>query len=162
MNTANGFWMRRTADGIGATSEVMFPTNPHGAPDWQQTQMVERTVDYLGELPPPMRRLLMFMFVVIELGAPLLLAGPRRFSKLSRERRLKVLLSWRGSWFFPHKMLADALKAQLCMMYLSHPAVQKHIEAWKACSRENDPLGLPIRENVFDETAHNGLREGVA
>jgi hypothetical protein len=153
--------MRRTAEGIRGTSEVMFPTNDVGAPDWQATQMVERTVDYLYLLPPRMRALVMLMFIAIEFGSPFMLSGFGRFSKLSRARRLKVLEGWRKAKIPLFKLLADALKAQLCMMYLSHRDVQHHIGAFKACDRPGDALGLPTRHDVFSATTTNGLREGA-
>ena len=56
-----------------------------------------------------------------------------------------------------HRLLADAVKAQLCMMYLSHPAVQAHIGAFKTCAHPNDPLNLPVREGVLSGDTHNGL-----
>lgn len=151
------FWMRWTRDAIGATSEVMFPQNDFGAPDWQQTQMVERTLDYLEELPFKMRRLVTLMFVAIELGAPFLLVGFGRFSRIPAARRMKALTSWRKSDFFLFRMLMDALKAQLCMMYLSHPDVQRHIKVFKTCERPNDPLKLPIRSGFLAANPINGL-----
>lgn len=161
MKAPDSFWMRRTADGIRGTSEVMFPVNDIGAPDWRSTQMVERTVDYIYALPPQMRALLMVMFVAIELGSPFMLSGFGRFSTLSPTRRLKVLQGWRRSWIPLFKLLADALKAQLCMMYLSHKDVQRHIGAWKTCDRPGDVLGLPTKQNVFSAETANGLREGA-
>jgi hypothetical protein len=151
--------MQRVADGVRGASEVMFPENDFGAPDWKMTDMVGRTVSYLYELPPPTRRLVMLMFVAIELGAPFLLIGFGRFSRIAPERRLKVLQRWRKSSNPLYRLLVDALKAQLCMMYLSHRAVQFHIKAWKSCDRPGDPLGLPTRENPFSATTANGLRE---
>jgi len=150
--------MRLTRSGIAGVSEVMFPENTFGAPDWQTTQMVERTIDYLGELPPKMRRLVMLLFIAVELGAPFLGVGLGRFSRIGAERRLKVLLSWRNSRIVVFKLLADALKAQLCMMFLSHRDVQMYIEVWKACDRPGDPMDLPVREGMLSGDTHNGLR----
>ena len=162
MAQTDGFWMRRTADGIRGVSQAMFPTNDLGAPDWQQAAVVERTVEYLGMLPPHMRRLLMLLFVAVELAAPLLFVSPGRFSRASLARRERVLAAWKRSRLPFLKLLYDALKAQLCMMYLSHPAVQRHMQVWKTCGRENDPLALPVRADVFDGTTRNGLREDFA
>jgi len=156
-----GFWMRRVVDGIGATSEVMFPGNDSGAPDWRETEMVARTVDYFDELSPRMRSLLMLLFVFFELGSPLLLAGIRRFSKLSPERRLRTLLRWRRSKFYPFKILIDALKAQLCMMYMSHQSVQDYMRVFKTCDRPTDTLRFEIRRDVFSADTPNGLREAA-
>ncbi len=139
----------------------MFPPNPHGAPDWRDAQVEERTVEYLFELPRPMRRLVMLMFVAIELGAPALFAGLGRFSRLRPERRLAALQRWKTSRLPLFRLLAEALKAQLSMMYLSHVDVQRHIRAWKSCDRPGDVLALPVRTDVFDATTPNGLREGV-
>jgi hypothetical protein len=158
---ATGFWMRRVEACIRACTEVMFPVNDEGAPDWKSTDIVARTIDYLYELPPPTRRLVMTMFVAIEFGATGLLAGIGLFSWQSLGLRTRAIHRWRGHWFLPYAMLADALKAQLCMMYLSHPAVQHYIGAWKTCERPNDPLGLPVRTGVYSATTHSGLVEGV-
>lgn len=153
--------MRRVADGIGATSEVMFPGNEAGAPDWRETDMVARTIDYLDELNPRMRRLILILFIFFEFGSPILLAGVRRFSKLSPERRLRTLLRWRTSKFYPFKILIDALKAQLSMMYMSHQRVQDYMKVFKTCERPGDTLTFEIREGVFSATTANGLREGT-
>jgi hypothetical protein len=144
LSTNRSFVERSVAASIGAASEVMFPANDHGAPDWKQTDMVERT-----------------MFLAIEFLCPFLLVGPGRFSRQPAARRLRGLLRWRSSRFILYFLLCDALKAQLCMMYMSHPAVQRYMQAWKSCERENDPLGLPVRENVFSATTANGLVEGI-
>lgn len=152
---------RRLADAVRAISEVMFPANDIGVPDWQQTEMVARTQEYLTILPPRSRNLLYLLFVAIELGAPLLFVWPGRFSRAPYERRRKVLQRWRTSWFGPFKLLADALKAQLCMTYMSHPAVQEHMGVWKACERPEDPFRLPYHPDAFDEGTASGLRESL-
>jgi hypothetical protein len=159
--TDNGFLMRRVADAVEAASEVMFPVNDFGAPDWKTTQMVERTLDYLSELPPQTRQLLMFMFLAIEFASPFLLVGPGRFSRQSFGRRERAMERWRTSWFAPYRMIADALKAQLCMMFLSHRAVQMHMRVWNSCDRPGDVMQLPYRPNAFSETTANGLREDI-
>ncbi len=159
---SRSFWMNRVADGIAGASEAMFPVNDLGAPDWRQTQMVERTLDYLSEVPPRMRRLVYLMYVAIELLAPLLFVGFGRFSRIGIERRARALQRWRHSALPHHRMLSDALKAQLCMMYLSHPAVQAHIGAFKSCARVADPLGLPVRTDVFSADTPDGLNPEVA
>lgn len=151
------FWTRRVADGIAGVSEVMFPGDDDGAPSWRDTQMVERTMTYIASLPTRMRRLVMLMYVVIELLAPLLFVGLGRFSRISAHRRDRAMQRWRRSWVPHHRLLADAVKAQLCMMYLSHPAVQAHIGAFKTCAHPNDPLNLPVREGVLSGDTHNGL-----
>lgn len=158
---ATGFWMHRVQACIGACAEVMFPENDQGAPDWRTTDIVARTVGYLYELPPHTRRLVMAMFVAIEFGATFLLAGIGLFSWQSLALRKRAMHRWRGHWFPGYALLADALKAQMCMMYLSHPSVQHYIGAWKTCERPNDPLGLPVRTGVYSATTHSGLVEGV-
>jgi hypothetical protein len=157
-----GFWMRRVADAVGAASEVMFPGSEAGAPDWQETSMVARTVEYLGELPPESRRLVMLMFVAVEFGAPFLGVGPGRFSRVRADRRLRGMTRWKHSRLWLLRVLAEALKAQLCMMYLSHPAVQRFLGAWKSCARPGDVLDLPVREDALSGTTADGMREGAA
>lgn len=140
----------------------MFPGDDDGAPDWRQTQMVERTMSYIASLPTRMRRLVMLMYVAIELLAPVLFVGFGRFSRISAARRDRAMQRWRRSPLPHHRLLADALKAQLCMMYLSHPAVQAYIGAFKPCPHPNDPLNLPVREGMFSADTPNGLAPGVS
>jgi hypothetical protein len=157
----NEFILRRFRDSVAAISEVMFPENDAGDPDWRDTEMVERTIEYIELLPPRPTKLLKLLFVAVELAAPLLLVWPGRFSKAPYERRKKVLLNWRTSWFRPFKMLAEALKAQLCMTYMSHPDVQERMGVWKSCDRPFDSYPVPVVEDPFDPTQPNGLKAEV-
>lgn len=125
------FFEGRLVDGIRAASEGLFPENDFGAPDWRDTELVARTREYMAELPPPQRRLLVLLFVVVELLAPILLLVPRRFSRLSPERRAAAVRRWRGSRFFVLRVLGDALKATTTMMYMSHPRVVAHIGEYR-------------------------------
>jgi hypothetical protein len=127
-----GFIERRVEDGIRGASEGLFPENDFGAPDWRDTELVRRMREYMDELPPPQRRLLVLLFVTVELLTPLLLLRPHRFSRLAPERRAQAVRSWRKSRFFLLRLLGDALKASTTMMYMSHPSVVAHIGEYRA------------------------------
>jgi hypothetical protein len=129
MAVLEGFFMRRAVDGIAASSEALFPANAIGAPDYRATDMVRRTLEYLTLLPRPQRRLLLTLFVVVELGTPVLTLGFRRFSRLPVERRELVVRHWRRSRFLPLRLLGDALKATTTMLYMSHPAALAYVGA---------------------------------
>jgi hypothetical protein len=113
--------------------------------------MVRRTREYIDDLPPPQRRLLVFLFVFVELVAPLLLLSPRRFSKLTPERRAQAVRRWRRSRFFLLRLLGDALKASTTMIYMSHPLVIAHIEEYRICEHPSDPVQYPTRPGALTE-----------
>ncbi len=134
---------------MSAVSEALFPENELGAPDFRDTEMVGRTLEYIEELPPPQRRLLTLLFVFVELFAGLLLFAPRRFSKLRPARRAWAVRRWRRSNLFALRMLGDALKAAATMMYLSHPRVIAYLGAYKTCENPADPLPFPVRPRAL-------------
>lgn len=149
MAEAEGFWVRTATTSISAVSEALFPTNDLGAPDWRDTALVSRTRAYLDELPDEQRRLVTLLFVFVELACPLLTLTFRRFSKLTPERRTVAVQRWRRHWFQPFTWLGDALKATMTMMYMSHPLVIAHIEGFKTCEREADPLNFRIDKDAL-------------
>jgi hypothetical protein len=137
-----GFWRRRALDGIAAAAEAMFPPNDLGAPDWQAAEVVPRTLLYVEALPLPQGRLVLALFLFVELAAPLLVPSLRRFSRLSLERRTAALRRWRGSRWAPLRLVGDALKAALSMVYLSHPLVSAFIGEYKTCARPADGAAM--------------------
>ncbi len=143
------FFRNRARDGLSAMAEVVLPENDFGAPDWRQTSIVSRTFEYIAELPPRSRMMLMVLFAGIELATPLLLFRFSRFSRLSKARRLRAIERWSASSFFGFSVLGDSIKAVLVMMYLSHPLVSEHIGEYKVCSQPEDPLQLPIRPDAL-------------
>lgn len=145
----HGFWMRRVVAGISATAEACFPPNDVGAPDWQATRLVERTVEYIQMLPPNKQRELKALFLFWELSPLLLMFGFRRLSKHRPEKRLAYVSKWRSSSIFLRVLLADALKAVLTMGYLSHPAALAYIGHSKACAHPEDPLQMRVRPDAF-------------
>lgn len=161
MARLQNFLMRRVADSVEAVAQAMFPENDFGAPDWRTAEMAPRTVNYIRMLPTRSRRLLILLYVAVELAAPLLLVWPGRFSRAPLKRRKHVLERWRRHWFPPYQLLQEALKAQQCMIFLSHPAVQAHIGVWKSCDHPFDRYQLPVREDPFDAAAPNGFKPGV-
>ena len=141
--------MNRALPSIAALSEATFPENDIDAPDWRSTKMVERTVEYLDELPPPQRRLLLALFLFIEYATPLLLLCFSRFSKLSAKRRTDSIRGWRRSSFFPFRVLGDSVKATTTMIYMSHPSVIAHIGEYRVCNWSSDPVKIDIREDAL-------------
>jgi hypothetical protein len=112
---------------LTAVAEAMFPANPHGAPDWREAEVVQRTLDYLDELPPMPRRLFLALFTATELTAPVMVGCRCRFSHLSVEQRVEAIRMLRASRFTPRRLLGDALKATMTMMYVAHPKVLEHL-----------------------------------
>jgi hypothetical protein len=125
------FIERRVEDGIRGAAEGLFPENDFGAPDFRDTDLVRRTREWMDELPPPQRRLLVLLFFTVELLTPILLFVPRRFSRLTPERRAEAVRRWRRSRFFFLRLLGDALKASTTMIYMSHPSVVAHIGEYR-------------------------------
>lgn len=157
------FTWRRVKDGLQAVAEVSFPKNDLGAPDYQESQVVERSLNYLRELPRRPRALLMLLFIFVELFAPLLLLfRPRRFSRLSGEVRTRALHRWSDSGFTLLNLLGDALKAVMTMMYLSHPDVMRYIREYRTCPQPADPLDVDVQPDSLArisakyEVSHEG------
>ncbi len=144
---------------VQATAEVYFPQNDDGVPDWQETDMVERTMHYLEELPPETSFKIRLLYVVVEWLGPLGFAGLGRFSKKSLAFRQRVIHRWAHWNFFLYRMLFDALKAQLTMTYLSHPLLPQHMGIWKTCSRETDPYNTPIRKGFLEQFAEEDAQK---
>lgn len=161
MSQSEGFLARVVRRGVTATAEVAFPENDFGAPDWKQTQLVERTLNYLTLVPPRARLLITVLYVAIELGSPFTLSGLRPFSKLPVAQRDRAMRRWKSSSFVLYRIVYDGLMAQLKMMYLSHFAVQRYLGVWKSCERDADPYNSPIRHQPFDATTKSGFVEGA-
>jgi hypothetical protein len=145
----HGFWMRRAIDAIGATGEAMFPENDLGAPTWKDADVVGRTLEWMDELALPQRRLVMLLFVAVELGSLILLG--RRFSRAARARREDAIRRWRRSPFFPLKVVGESLKGTLSMIYLSHPDVLSYMGAFAVCEHPNDPLRMNVVPGALDQ-----------
>jgi hypothetical protein len=125
--------------GLTASAEALFPANDYGAPDYRDTDLVARTVAYWRVLPPRQRRLIVMLFTTIELSAPLLVFGFRRFSRLTVARRELAVRRFRNSRSFPLRVLGDALKATLTFLYMAHPAALAYIGA----TRSHPEVALP-------------------
>ena len=143
------FFEKRAQDAILAASEVMFPANELGAPDHHQAEMVSRTLAWMDELPSPQRKLVVLLFVAVELFAPLLGAGWGRFSRLSETRRGAAIRRWRTSRFYVVRIIGSSLKATLSMIYLSHPDVLVYLGMFKGCDHPSDPLSVNIETDAL-------------
>jgi hypothetical protein len=109
---------------IAAASEALFPKNDLGAPDFESADIANRLESLIAAYPPPQKRLVRLLFIFLELGAPLLL-GLRfsRFSKLSIDARTELIRRFRASSIYPIRLIGDAVKGVLTMIYMSHPSV---------------------------------------
>ncbi|MFT6397696.1 MAG: hypothetical protein ACJAYU_002451 [Bradymonadia bacterium] len=136
--------------GLAGAAEALFPPSDT-APDYQGTELILRTTRYVGRLPPPQRKLVKLLFIATELLAPILSPGIRRFSRRKPDRRRANVNKWRTSWFYPARLLADALKATLQMVYLSHPAVLEHIGEYKVSANREDTFRVEIRGSAAVE-----------
>jgi hypothetical protein len=143
------FFERHALRGLSAAAEALFPENGYGAPDHETTELVPRMLSYLRELPAPQRRLLLALFALVELGAPFLIFGFCRFSRLSVARRETAVRAWRQSRLLPLRLLGDALKATTTMIYMSHPAALAFVGAYAACARPLDSLQVPVRSDAL-------------
>jgi len=143
------FVLARARDGMAATAEALFPVNDYGAPDHRATDLVERMAAYLDDLPPRQRRLILALFVFVELAAPILVPCWSRFSRLPIERRERAVRDLRASRFLPFRIIGDALKATTTLIYMSHPAVIRYIGMYSVCERPGDPLSVPLRPEAL-------------
>jgi hypothetical protein len=150
---ARGFVWRHSRAGIAAAAEALFPENDYGAPDWQSTEMVDRTNDYLEALPREQRRLITTLFLVLELGTLVLVQGFRRYSHVDVERRAEIIRTWRRSRFFVFRIVGDAVKATTTIIYMSHPLALAHIGAYKTCERPDDPLPFRVEPTALEKMA---------
>jgi hypothetical protein len=148
-----GFFANRALDGIRAAAESMFPENDLGVPDWRATRLVDRTLEYIGELPPAQRRLIMALFVVLELIGGWLLFRPRRFSKLTVALREEAVRGWRASKVHLLRMLGDSLKAVLTMVYASHPSVMAYLGEYRSCENRLDDVAMRVDRNALGAPA---------
>ena len=130
--------------GLSATAEALFPANRLGAPDYRTTELVARMLSYLRLLPARQRRLLLSLFALVELAAPLLLAGFGRFSRLPVERRERAVRRWRSSSVLPLRLVGDALKATTTMMYMSHPAALAYVGSHRGCGEAGAAPGANV------------------
>jgi hypothetical protein len=144
-----GLFARLAEKGLGATVEALYPENDFGAPDFRTTEMVPRTLEYWALLPRHQRRLLMALYVLIELGAVFLVSGFRRFSELPAWRREQAVRDFRRSKLLPFRILGDALKASTTIIYMSHPAVLAHIGMVVVCERPNDRLTVEVDRDAL-------------
>ncbi len=137
-------------DGVRAAAEVLFPENDFGAPDYRTTDLVERTLAYLGELPPEKGPIVGSLFVAVELGGGALGGKASRFSRLPLEERERLLHAWYERDGSVHAQLVEAMKGTLGMMYLSHPDVVRHMQSVKTCARPWDSFEIAVEPDALE------------
>jgi hypothetical protein len=129
---------------LRASCEALYPPTESGAPTWQDAELVPRMSAYVRGLPPTQRRLLKLMFLGVELFS--LVATPgRRFSSRPLAARIRALTRWRGSSILPLRLLGDALKSSVQMVYLTHPSVVAFIGEYKVWEHPDEAYPMPIR-----------------
>ena len=137
--------IRLARPGIKGAAEVLFPVNDFGAPDYHKTQVVKRFIDYLQILPRQQRFLLILLFMTLQYLFPLLVPALKPFSLISTKRREKAMRRWHSSKIFALRMLADAIKASLSMIYMSHKEVILYTEEFKPTRNNSDEFEVPVR-----------------
>ena len=140
---------RQFKRGLSASAAALFPATKPGIPDFKSTDLIARTEAYLDELPPTQRRLLMWLFVVVELLGGILGGKLRRFSRLPRKERTGLVRRWRRSTILPIRVLGDSVKAVLTMGYVSHPSTVEHIGMFSACDHPHDGLSIEYRPKAI-------------
>jgi hypothetical protein len=135
---------RAYESGLSGTAEALFPRSDT-APDFQDTDLIARSFAYVASLPPPQRKLLKLLFIAVELCAPVLAPGLRRFSRRTPERRRADVNGWLVSWVYPLRLLGDGLKTTLQMIYLSHPSAVAHIGEYKVSTVPGDAFQVAVR-----------------
>ena len=134
----------RVRSGIRGAAEVLFPENAIGAPDWRSTQMVQRTVDYLDELPPHRGNVVSALFVAADVMLPVALVDVRRLPDVPLAKRRAGFERWYEAPYSALGQIVGALKATLSMVYFNHPDVVRHIGTVKPCARPWDHYEVDV------------------
>lgn len=116
---------------VEAAALAMFPSGGAVAPSGLEAGILEYVDRYTSRLTPSLRRLLRLLFVAVE-HATLVFPAPgpggrRRFSKLTPEQRVAVLLGWQRSRLFARRLAFTSLRAVLTMGYFADPAVLREL-----------------------------------
>ena len=116
-------WFDATyARSVHATSEALYPEAP-GIPGGVSTELAPRTMAYIDQLPPTQRPMVALLFVAVEWLPFLMWPLGGRLSRRTAERRVATVEGWRHSRIWPLRLVGDALRATLTMVYFSHPKV---------------------------------------
>lgn len=142
-------WRKRVRSGIQGTAEVIFPENDFGAPDWRSTDLVERTLAYLAELPPHRGSVVSALFIAADVALPPLMRDLRPLSRVPLGRRREAFDRWYAEPFSPLGQIVGALKATLSMNYFGHRDVVNHIGTVKPCDRPWDSYEVDIDVNAL-------------
>lgn len=154
--------LRRTAlAGFQAVCEAFYPDNDLGAPSWRDADMVARAARHWDALPPGSRYLVETLFASMQLGGAALAPGLGPLSRVPVEKRAAMFSAWKKSRVWPLRFAAEALKSATTMLYMSHPAVMRHVGITKACGDEA-LHGVPVRKGAFDQLLPRAGRAGGA
>ena len=143
-------WERIAERAVTGAAEAMFPVNSLGAPDWREADVPRRMIEFFNELPAKSRRLMLLLFNVLELATPLLGPALRPFSRLSINRRNALIQRWRHSRVYLFRFVGDSVKMTLTMIYLSHPAVERHVGVYKTCEHPLDVHPIELRSGALE------------
>lgn len=92
-------------------------------PGFEETEIERRMVLYIEALPPEQSPMVALLYVLVEYLAWFVAPWKGRLSRRSIPDRVHLVEAWRESWIWPLQVVGDALRASLCMVYFSHPAV---------------------------------------
>jgi len=110
--------------GLHASAEALFPEAP-GMPGFEEVEMERRMVLYIRALPPEQSPMVALLYVLVEYLAWVVAPWKGRLSRRTIPDRLALVQGWRDSRIWPLQVVGDALRASLCMVYFSHPAVMR-------------------------------------
>lgn len=119
---ARWFW-NAFREGVHALSEALFPEGQANVPGYEQTDLVARTEAYVNTLPPSQGPLVALLFVAVDWLTPILVPFGPRMSRRAPEERLSIVERWRNSSWWLFRVLGNAVKASLSMVYFAHPKV---------------------------------------
>jgi hypothetical protein len=131
---------------ISGCAEIIYPKNNFGAPDWETVEITNRCADYLMQLPFKQRKRIYLVFLVFEYVFPLLFLKYKRFTKLSATNRQKIFNSLHNSKLYIFRLLFDAVKGILSMIYFSSPEVLLYIRYYKKCFNPDDSFEVRIKD----------------
>ena len=144
------WWRSLALSGFGAVAEALYPENDLGAPSWQEADMVHRAGALWDAMPPGARHTMEALYVGLELGGAALLP---RFGRLSRQplaRRTALFQRLQKTPFFPARFVLEGAKSSSGMVYLSHPAVLRHLGVTKTTAHPADQhLAIPVRPDAL-------------
>ncbi|RME93132.1 MAG: hypothetical protein D6767_01675 [Candidatus Hydrogenedentota bacterium] len=132
--------LRKPLESIG---RAFFPENDFGAPSWKDVDLVKRTLDMNKMLPPKTGRQLDLLYLAAYWIFPIFVFRIPPLSLYSTKTQTKIFQKMAASRNYFIRSLADAVKASITMVYMSHEKVVKYIGEKDHCPLPNDPFKIP-------------------